>query len=115
MAADPILKVDAIDQFYGGSHILRKVTFEAMAGEVLDNLARTVAAISSVLDPEFIVLGEGLDRHADFLIPALESRLEGRIHHVPTMTTAALESDAVVLGVAELAMRAVSQFAYLAR
>ncbi len=86
-----------------------------MAGEVLDNLARTVAAISSVLDPEFIVLGEGLDRHADFLIPALESRLEGRIHHVPTMTTAALESDAVVLGVAELAMRAVSQFAYLAR
>nr|WP_246318583.1 ROK family transcriptional regulator [Leifsonia psychrotolerans] len=86
----------------------------AMSEEVLDYVARAVAAICSVLDPEYIVLGEGLDEHADFIIPALEARLDGRIFRVPTIRTAALREDAVLLGTAEMAIRSVSHFTYFA-
>ena len=49
MAVDPILKVDAVDQYYGGSHILRKVTFEAVAGEVLVVLGRNGVGKTTLL------------------------------------------------------------------
>ena len=34
------LKVDGLNQYYGGSHILRKVAFEARVGEVTVVLGR---------------------------------------------------------------------------
>lgn len=91
------------------------VTALPLANRVLDDIARALGAIASILDPEYIVLGEGLDREADYIAPALRSRLEGRIQHVPTITTASLGEDAALLGAAEMAIRAASQFAYLAQ
>jgi predicted NBD/HSP70 family sugar kinase len=87
---------------------------QEMAVEILDYVARAVAAVSSVLDPEFIVLGEGLDRSIDLIAPALRSRLQGRINRVPHILPATLGDDAVILGAAEIAMRGVSQFTYVA-
>ncbi len=80
-----------------------------LASEALDIIARAIAAISSVLDPEFVVLGEGLDEHADFVIPEIERRLAGRIFRVPRLKVSALREDAVLLGAAELAMRTITQ------
>jgi len=79
---------------------------DAIAARVLDELARAVAALSSILDPEYVVLGEGLDRESDFVTPALEERLRGRIQRVPSIVTASLGADAVLLGAAEMAIRA---------
>jgi predicted NBD/HSP70 family sugar kinase len=87
---------------------------EELSSEVLDYIARAVAAVSSVLDPECVILGEGLDHGRDFIGPALESRLTGRINRVPAIRPATLGEDAVILGAAETAMRAVSQFTYVA-
>ena len=78
-----------------------------VASAVLDGLARAVAALASILDPELILLGEGLDVRAEAVIPALRRRLEGRVQAVPEIRTAALGSDAVLLGAAEMALRAV--------
>src|ERR1700750_2562515 len=36
----PLLRVDSLDQYYGGSHILRNVALEAAAGEVTVILGR---------------------------------------------------------------------------
>ena len=49
MAAEVLLKVDAIDQYYGGSHILRTVSFEAVAGEVLVVLGRNGVGKTTLL------------------------------------------------------------------
>jgi len=44
-----LLRVDAIDQYYGGSHILRKVSFEAMVGEVTVVLGRNGVGKTTLL------------------------------------------------------------------
>ena len=49
MAGESVLKVDAIDQYYGGSHILRKVSFEAAAGEVTVVLGRNGVGKTTLL------------------------------------------------------------------
>lgn len=85
-----------------------------IAGRVLDDVARALGAIASILDPEYIVLGEGLDREADFVAPSLKSRLEGRIQYIPKIATASLGDDAALLGAGEMAIRVASESAYLA-
>ncbi|UWF77322.1 ROK family protein [Microbacterium neungamense] len=84
-----------------------------IAEDVLDHIARALGALASILDPEYIVLGEGLDGDSRFVASALRSRLEGRIQHVPAIIPASLGADAALLGAAEMAIRAASQTAYL--
>ncbi len=47
--AAPLLKVDALNQYYGGSHILRNVAFEAVAGEVTVILGRNGVGKTTLL------------------------------------------------------------------
>jgi len=47
--ASPLLKVDALNQYYGGSHILRNVAFEAVAGEVTVILGRNGVGKTTLL------------------------------------------------------------------
>ena len=50
MAADPVmLKVDGLNQYYGGSHILRNVGFEAKLGEVTVVLGRNGVGKTTLL------------------------------------------------------------------
>ena len=49
MGADNILKVDGINQYYGGSHILRDVGFEARQGEVTVVLGRNGVGKTTLL------------------------------------------------------------------
>jgi urea transport system ATP-binding protein len=48
-AGAPMLKVDVLNQYYGGSHILRDVTFEARIGEVTVVLGRNGVGKTSLL------------------------------------------------------------------
>lgn len=88
---------------------------KALAERVLDDIARALGALASILDPELIVLGEGLDGGSEEIAPALHERLEGRIQHVPRIVTATLGADAALLGAAEMAIQAASQTAYVSR
>ena len=53
MAADtqsaPILKAEGLNQFYGGSHILRNLSFEARAGEITVILGRNGVGKSTLM------------------------------------------------------------------
>lgn len=49
MAGDTVLKVDGLQQYYGGSHILRGIGFEARAGEVTVLLGRNGVGKTSLL------------------------------------------------------------------
>ena len=47
--AAPLLQVEALNQYYGGSHILRNVAFEAVAGEVTVILGRNGVGKTTLL------------------------------------------------------------------
>ena len=49
MAGESILKVDGLNQYYGGSHILRNVSFEAKLGEVTVILGRNGVGKTTLL------------------------------------------------------------------
>ena len=48
-SAPPMLKVDGLNQYYGGSHILRDLAFEARTGEVTVVLGRNGVGKNSLL------------------------------------------------------------------
>ncbi len=48
-ASDPILKVEGLNQYYGGSHILRNLAFEARLGEVTVVLGRNGVGKTTLL------------------------------------------------------------------
>ena len=49
MAADPLLQVKGLNQFYGGSHILRNLGFEARLGEITVVLGRNGVGKTTLL------------------------------------------------------------------
>ena len=49
MVASALLEVDTVQQYYGGSHILRKVSFEAVPGEVTVVLGRNGVGKTTLL------------------------------------------------------------------
>ncbi len=49
MAADAVLQVDGLNQYYGGSHILRNVSFQARLGEVTVILGRNGVGKTTLL------------------------------------------------------------------
>jgi urea transport system ATP-binding protein len=49
LAAEALLKVDGLNQYYGGSHILRKLSFEARLGEVTVILGRNGVGKTTLL------------------------------------------------------------------
>jgi urea transport system ATP-binding protein len=49
LAAEPVLRVEGLNQYYGGSHILRDLAFEARAGEVTVVLGRNGVGKTTLL------------------------------------------------------------------
>jgi predicted NBD/HSP70 family sugar kinase len=76
---------------------------EEMAKEVVrleaEHLARAVAAVTSVVDPELVILGGGIGGNGDLLIKPIEKRLRALLRvPAPKIVVSALGDDAVVLG-----------------
>lgn len=78
----------------------------ALVDEISDELALALANVAAVLDPGVVVLGGGIGRSADLLIPRLEERLSGRIPQVPRLIGPS-QRYGVLVGAAELAIDAV--------
>jgi len=49
LGAEPLLRVEGVEQYYGGSHILRRVGFDARAGEVTVVLGRNGVGKTTLL------------------------------------------------------------------
>ncbi len=69
-------------------------------------LAFAVAMVAAVADPELLVLGGGLGRSADLLLPPLEDALHRTCTLRPRLVASTLGEDAVLLGAVATALDA---------
>lgn len=88
---------------------------QLMADEILDLIAIAIANMSVLLDPELVVVGTNRAPVPDTVIDGLTARLKGRIIRVPPLVRAELGENAVLVGVAELALDQVSGRTYVAK
>jgi predicted NBD/HSP70 family sugar kinase len=72
----------------------------ALLEETIDYLAVAIANVQAVLDPERIILGGGISRAAERIIPGIELRLNPVIPTVPLIVRSELGYRAGVLGAA---------------
>ncbi|NUR88136.1 MAG: ROK family transcriptional regulator [Nonomuraea sp.] len=79
------------------------VALEAV-GRYVDDLAVGTAAMVLLLDPQVVVLGGGLSRSADVLLPPLRERLERRCVRMPEVRASTLGEECVVVGALDYAV-----------
>ncbi len=73
-----------------------------IVNETVDYLTITIANISTLLDPELIILSGGVSNSTDLLIPPILQRLEGVIQHIPRLEVSTLGSKATAMGAISL-------------
>ena len=83
---------------------------QQVISETIDYLSLAIASISSLLDPEIIVLGGGVARSADLLIEPILQRLEGVVQFVPQMVASPLGRRAAAMGAIMLVLNATTEY-----
>jgi glucokinase len=81
----------------------------AIVDETLDVLARSIANISALIDPELIVVGGGMMASADLILPAIGRRLAETLPFPPRVAAAHFTRDASLHGAVALALFEASQ------
>ena len=76
----------------------------AIVRETLDVLARSIANISVLIDPELVVLGGGMMASADVILPALREHLAAAVPFPPRVAPAHFTRDASLHGAVALAL-----------
>lgn len=71
---------------------------QQVVDETVDYLAMGIAAVSTLFDPEMIVLGGGVSGAFDVLLQPILNRIEGVIPLVPNLHVSTLGRRAVVMG-----------------
>lgn len=66
--------------------------------ETVDYLSMAIVNISTLLDPELIILGGGVSESADVLLPAIQARIQNVLPKTPTLKVSTLGRRATVLG-----------------
>ena len=88
-------------------HVFAAAPHDAVAAAVLervfDYLGVAVANIVCLLDPEMIVIGGGVARAGDAILPAVRARIAGLSARQPRLALSELGQDAVLLGALALA------------
>ncbi len=70
--------------------------------ETVDLLCLTLANISTVLDPEVVILSGGVSNSYDLLIPPVLKKMDGVIQHIPRIEVSQLGSKATAMGAISL-------------
>jgi predicted NBD/HSP70 family sugar kinase len=82
---------------------------QRVVDETVDYLSLAIAGVSTVLDPELIVLGGGVARSVDLLIEPILKRLDGVVPYVPRLVASPLERRAAVMGAIMLVLHATTE------
>ena len=83
---------------------------QQVVDETADLLALAIANISTILDPEVLVLGGGVSNSAHVLIEPIQKRLKGVIPYIPRIVLSKLGRKAVVMGVIMHVMKATDDY-----
>jgi glucokinase len=69
-----------------------------LINETIDYLSIAIVNISTLLDPELIILGGGVSESADVLLPAVQARIQNILPKTPTLKVSTLGRRAAVMG-----------------
>jgi glucokinase len=69
-----------------------------IVAETADYLSIAILNLSALLDPELIVLGGGVAKSADLLLPAVQERIQNVLAHAPRVEVSRLGRRAAVMG-----------------
>ncbi len=83
--------------------------------ETVDYLSMAIANISTIIDPELIVLGGGVANSADMLIPPIVKKIEGVIQHLPRLVASTLGPRASVMGAITMTLHSAKEYYVLCR
>jgi glucokinase len=93
----------------------RAAAARVIVREALDVLARSIANISVLIDPELIVVGGGMMASADVILPALRDYLAASVPFPPPVAAARFTRDASLHGAVALALDQLAAVACAAR
>ncbi len=82
---------------------------QKVVSDTVDYLSLAIVSISTVLDPEIIILGGGVARSADLLIEPILRRLDGVMLCVPRLAASPLGRRAAVMGAIMLVLNATTE------
>ena len=77
--------------------------------ELLQRLASGIASAVTILNPSTVIVGGGLSRAGEKLLEPLERRIAELVPVPPRVVLSTLGDEAVALGAARLALRAVEE------
>jgi predicted NBD/HSP70 family sugar kinase len=97
----PLTARRVFDEARRGSRKARRV----VAHEV-HRIALTIAAVSSVLDPELVILGGGIGSNGDLLLEPVERELQTLSPFRPRIEVSALRQEATLYGSVSMALQA---------
>jgi glucokinase-like ROK family protein len=83
---------------------------QQVISETVDYLSLAIASISTLLDPEVIILGGGVARSADLLIEPILGRLEGVVPFIPRLVASPLGRRAAAMGAIMLVLNATTEY-----
>jgi predicted NBD/HSP70 family sugar kinase len=83
---------------------------QQVISDTVDYLSLAIASISTLLDPEVIVLGGGVARSADLLIDPILERLDGTVPFVPRLVASSLGRRAAATGAIMLVLNATTEY-----
>lgn len=69
-----------------------------LINETVDYLSIAIVNVSTLLDPELIILGGGVSESADVLLPAVQARIQNILPKMPTIKISTLGRRAAVMG-----------------
>jgi glucokinase len=78
--------------------------------ETVDYLCITLANISTVLDPELVILSGGVSNSYDLLIPQILKKIEGGIQHIPRIEVSQLGAKATAMGAISLILHLTKEY-----
>jgi glucokinase-like ROK family protein len=81
-----------------------------VVGDTVDYLSLAIAGVSSLLNPELVILGGGVARSADLLIEPILGRLQGVVPFVPRLVASSLGRRAATMGAIMLVLHATTGY-----
>ncbi len=83
---------------------------EDIVSDTADYLSLAIAAVSAVLDPEVIILGGGVSKSSDVLIPHIMERLEDSLAALPRIEKSILGFRATAMGAIILVLDVTTEY-----